>query len=108
MTVGKPLPIRMYARPDCEDSALARDRLRALGIPFIEINIEEDEEAARYVERLNQGFRSTPTIVFGDEAFYIVEPTVEQLDEALRRAGYEIPMSAGSEHGPSPAMGRGG
>jgi protein-disulfide isomerase len=45
------------------------------------------------VERLNRGFRSTPTIVFGDEAFYIVEPTVEQLDEALRRAGYETPIS---------------
>jgi mycoredoxin len=91
MTHGGPLPIRMYARPDCEDSELARERLRALGIPFIEINIDEDEEAARYVERLNRGFRSTPTIVFGDEAFYIVEPTVEQLDEALRQAGYAIP-----------------
>jgi glutaredoxin len=60
MTHGGPLPIQMYARPDCEDSELARERLRALGIPFIEINIDEDEEAARYVERLNRGFRSTP------------------------------------------------
>jgi len=96
MTVRAPLPIRMYARPDCEDSERARNRLRELGIPFIEINIEEDEAAARYVERLNRGFRSTPTIVFGDEAFYIVEPTVEQLDEALRRAGYPVPTQAGS------------
>ncbi len=52
MTHGGPLPIRMYARPDCEDSELARERLRALGIPFIEINIDEDEEAARYGENL--------------------------------------------------------
>jgi len=86
----------MYARPDCEDSELARNRLRELGIPFIEINIDEDETAAQYVERLNRGFRSTPTIVFGDEAFYIVEPTVEQLDEALRRAGYPVPVRATS------------
>ncbi len=96
MTGGQPLPIRMYARPDCEDSELARNRLRELGIPFIEINIDEDETAAQYVERLNRGFRSTPTIVFGDEAFYIVEPTVEQLDEALRRAGYPVPVRATS------------
>lgn len=91
MSDRPPLPIRMYASPECEDSELARNRLRELGIPFLEINIEEDEEAARYVERLNCGFRSMPTIVFGEESFFVVEPTVEQLDEALRRAGYPIP-----------------
>lgn len=91
MSDRPPLPIWMYASPECEDSELARNRLRELGIPFLEINIEEDEETARYVERLNRGFRSTPTIVFGEESFFVVEPTVEQLDEALRRAGYPIP-----------------
>ena len=86
----EPLPIVMYASPTCEDSELARDRLHALGIPFTEINVDEDEEAARYVERVNNGFRSTPTIIFGDEAFILVEPTVEELDRALRRAGYQV------------------
>lgn len=86
----RPLPIRMYASPWCEDSELARNRLRELGIPFAEVNVEEDPDAAAYVERLNQGFRSTPTIVFGDEALIVVEPTVEELDEALRRAGYDV------------------
>ena len=86
----QPLPIVMYARPTCEDSELARDRLNELGISFMEINVDTDEEAARYVERVNNGFRSTPTIVFGDEALIVVEPTVEELDEALRRAGYEV------------------
>jgi mycoredoxin len=90
MTSNQPLPIVMYARPTCEDSELARDRLNELGIPFTEINVDTDEEAARYVERVNNGFRSTPTIVFGDEAFIVVEPTVEELDAALRRAGYEV------------------
>lgn len=90
MTTTRPLPITMYARPTCEDSQLARDRLQELGIPFTEINVDEDEAAARYVERVNNGFRSTPTIVFGEEAFIIVEPTVEELDAALRRAGYEV------------------
>lgn len=86
----KPLPIRMYASPRCEDSAIARDRLRALGIPFEEVNVDEEPEAAAYVERLNNGFRSTPTIVFGNEVLVVVEPTVEDLDDALRRAGYDI------------------
>ena len=90
MTGRRPLPIVMYARPTCEDSELARRRLRELGIPFVEINVDEDEAAARYVERVNRGFRSTPTIVFGEEAFIVVEPSLEELDAALRRAGYEV------------------
>lgn len=88
--MGEPLSIVMYASPTCEDSELARNRLRKLGIPFTEINVDTDEEAARYVERVNNGFRSTPTIVFGDEAFIVVEPTVKELDDALRRAGYPV------------------
>jgi mycoredoxin len=90
MTPVEPLPILMYARPTCEDSGLARDRLNELSIPFTEINVDSDEETARYVESVNNGFRSTPTIVFGDEVFIIVEPTVEELDSALRRAGYQV------------------
>lgn len=90
MTTTQPLPITMYTRPTCEDSELARERLRELGVPFTEINVDEDEAAARYVERVNNGFRSTPTIVFGDETFIVVEPTVEELDAALRRAGYQV------------------
>ncbi len=90
MSLTQRLPIVMYASPICEDSELARDRLQELGIPFTEINVDEDAAAARFVERVNNGFRSTPTIVFGGEAFIIVEPTVEELDEALRRAGYQV------------------
>ena len=90
MSETHPLPIKMYARPTCEDSALARNRLHGLGIPFTEVNVDTDEEAACYVERVNNGFRSTPTIVFGNETFIVVEPTVEELDEALRRAGYKV------------------
>lgn len=89
MSLTQRLPIVMYARPTCEDSELARDRLRELRIPFTEINVDEDTAAARFVERVNNGFRSTPTIVFGEEVLIVVEPTVAELDEALRRAGYQ-------------------
>jgi mycoredoxin len=80
----------MYTNPTCEDSELARNRLQELKIPFEEITVDESEEAARHVERLNNGFRSTPTIVFGDEEFIVVEPTVEELDRALQRASHRI------------------
>jgi mycoredoxin len=85
-----PLPILIYGRPDCEDTAPVRDYLSVLGISFSEINVDEDEEAGRFVESVNNGYRSSPTIVFGDNAFIIVEPTRAELDAALRQAGYEV------------------
>jgi mycoredoxin len=90
MSDGQPLPILMYATPICRDARRARNRLQELNIPFTEINIKEDESAARYVEQVNNGFRSVPTIVFGDEDFILVEPSVEELDAGLRRAGYQV------------------
>jgi mycoredoxin len=90
MSLPEPLSILMYACPTCEDSDLVRDRFHELGLSFREINIDEDEGAARYVEEVNHGFRSTPTIVFGEQAQILVEPTLEELDAALRQAGYGI------------------
>lgn len=84
-----PLPVLIYGRPTCEDTALVRWRLNRLQVPFVEIDVDKDPDAARYVERVNHGNRTTPTIVFGDEDFIIVEPTLEELNHSLRRAGYE-------------------
>ena len=83
-------PILIYGRPDCEDTEPVRERLNQLGIPFSEINVDEDEEAARFVEGVNGGYCSTPTILFGDGALIVVEPTSAELDDALRQAGYEV------------------
>lgn len=85
-----PLTVLVYGCPDCEDTIRTRERLENFRIPFVEVNIDEDEKAARYVERINHGERLTPTIVFGDEDFIIVQPDFMELDQALRRAGYDI------------------
>lgn len=85
-----PLPVLIYSRPTCDHTAQVRDRLKEFQIPFVEINIEEDDAAARYVEHINHGERTTPTIVFGDEEFIVVEPTSNELLQAMRRAGYQV------------------
>jgi mycoredoxin len=82
------LGITMYARPGCEDSDMVREWLFERAIPFNEVNIDEDDEANHFVIRVNEGFRSTPTLVFGEEAFILVEPTPDELDGAANRAGY--------------------
>ena len=85
-----PLPVMVYGRPEGDGTAIVRERLKELQISFVEIDIDEDEGAARYVQHINHGALTTPTIVFGDEDFIIVEPTTNELIQALRRAGYQV------------------
>ena len=92
-TIGRevyPLPILIYGRPTCEDTAMVRERLKELEVSYVEIDVDEDDSAARYVERINHGQRTTPTLVFGKESFIVVEPSRAELNQALRRAGYEV------------------
>jgi hypothetical protein len=39
----------------CEDTAIVASRLRALGVPFLEVDIDADAAAARRVASLNGG-----------------------------------------------------
>lgn len=95
-----PLPLVVHGRPTCEDTAVVRDRLRVLGVPFAETDVDGDSSAAVVVDAVTRGPRSTPTLVFGDGALLAVEPTVEELDELLRRAGHRFePPRATQLHG---------
>ncbi|HXF84124.1 MAG TPA: glutaredoxin family protein [Anaerolineales bacterium] len=80
------LPIVMYGATDCDDTERTREYLRARGIPFHEVNIDHDTEAERFVMFINNGYRSTPTLVIGGGKRKIVltEPTNEELEEAIR------------------------
>ena len=84
------LPITLYGAQGCHDTDRSRDYLNAQAIPFTEVDIGEDAEAARFVTFINGGNRSTPTIVFGDGDYKLIltEPTNEALGSALAQAGY--------------------
>jgi len=49
------------------------------GIPYTEINIAQDKEAARYVEELNGGNQSVPTILLDGE-HAATEPSTAELE----------------------------
>ena len=51
-------------------------------VPFEKINIGQDEKAAAYVEKINNGFKSLPIIVFPDNSV-LVEPTNAVLEKTL-------------------------
>ena len=84
------LPIRMYGSHTCEDTAISRDRLNVLRVPFQEFFKEDDESIVALLGKYHQGMTRTPTLVFGDDEIVIAEPTFEQLEETLSRAGYEF------------------
>lgn len=71
--------ITLYGTRWCFDSRRARRVLDQHQIPYIYIDIDENLEGRSFVEHVNRGFRSVPTIVFPDGSI-LVEPS----DEALR------------------------
>lgn len=82
------LKVHVYGSGTCEDTALVRDRLRALGVAFEDHNREDDPRVDTVLEKWNNGNRVTPTLVFGDGDIVISEPTLEELEANLRAAGY--------------------
>ncbi|CUS05681.1 Glutaredoxin [Candidatus Promineifilum breve] len=87
-----PTPLTLYGANDCDDTDHVIDRLRAWNIPFREVILERDPDAERFVIFINGGYRSTPTLVFGDGRLktILTEPTDEELTEVLGRAGYVV------------------
>jgi mycoredoxin len=70
--------IKMYATRWCGDCRFARRWFDSRGIPYEYINIEEDDHAAEFVVRVNDGKQSVPTIVFPDGSI-LVEPGPREL-----------------------------
>jgi len=54
--------ITVYCTCWCGDCRRAKQFLRERGIPFREINVDEDPEAEELVLRVNDGRRRVPTI----------------------------------------------
>ncbi len=62
------LPVTMYTTRSCGDCVITKNFLTKFNVPFEEIDIENDLEAAAYVMDVNQGRRSVPTLVYNGEA----------------------------------------
>jgi mycoredoxin len=73
-----PSQIVMYTTKVCADCTRAKAFFDANHISYLQIGIEGDEVATRFVSEINKGFHSVPTIIFPDGAV-LVEPTWEEL-----------------------------
>jgi len=73
--------IKMYSTSWCGDCFRAKSFLQGKGIEYEEINIENDEAAARLVMSQNDGKRRVPT--FDIDGEYYGNPRLDRLAEVL-------------------------
>lgn len=74
--------IMVYSTVWCPDCKRAKKFLAEHRIPYQNIDIEKDEKAMAFVEKVNNGMRIIPTIVFPDGSV-LSEPSNAQLAEKL-------------------------
>lgn len=101
--------IKMYGAPWCPDCRRSKKFLTEQRIPFTYVDIEAKPEFQAYVERVNNGKRIIPTIVFDDESV-LVEPSDAQLAAKLgltqvaSRSVYDLIVIGGGPTGLTAAL----
>ncbi len=74
----QPSQIVAYTVSWCGDCKRAKAFLTQNNIQYVEIDVDNDPQAAEFVRTINNGNRSVPTIIFPDGT-KLVEPSTEQL-----------------------------
>jgi mycoredoxin len=80
--------ITMYSTSWCGDCRRAKRFLKERGIPFAEVNIDEDPDAEDLVLSVNEGRRKVPTMKVG-ERFFACSP----FDPYQLSAELKIPLN---------------
>lgn len=93
----------------CPDCKRAKRFLGEQRLPYINVDIEQDEQAMAYVEQVNQGKRIIPTLIFPDGSI-LVEPSDADLARKLglqtraRRSFYDAIVIGGGPTGLTAAL----
>ena len=74
--------ITFYGVNWCGDCRRSKQFLDLHGIEYKWVDIDQDREARTYVEQVNKGNGSVPTIIFSDGSI-LVEPTNAELATKL-------------------------
>ncbi len=77
--------LTMYTTTWCGDCQVTKRALTQLEVPFTEVNIEENPDAADLVMQLNGGRRSVPTLVYDGDAESMSRFSRAKLDSFLQR-----------------------
>jgi mycoredoxin len=74
--------LTMYSTQWCGYCQRLKAQLKRENIDFDEVDIEQDENAAKLVEKVNGGNRTVPTIVYEDGSA-VTNPSLIQVKEKL-------------------------
>lgn len=77
-------PIIVYSTNWCPDCVRAKNFLKARGVAFEEVNIENDPDGEDMVIAANNGKRKVPTIKVGDRFFACSPFNAQQLADELQ------------------------
>jgi mycoredoxin len=75
-------PLTMYSTPWCGYCRRLKSQLAREGIEITEVDIERDPAAADYVMKVNGGFQTVPTVLFGDGSS-LTNPSVRAIKERM-------------------------
>ena len=76
------MTLTMYSTQWCGYCQRLKGQLDRAGVPYIEIDIEHSAEAAEYVQSVNGGNQTVPTVVLPDGTA-MTNPSINQLLAAL-------------------------
>ena len=101
--------ITVYGAPWCPDCRRSKSFLMDQRIQYRWVDIDADADGRAFVERLQGGGRTIPTIVFGDGS-YLLEPSNAELAEKLglqlraKKSAYGLLIVGGGPAGLSAAV----
>ena len=101
--------ITVYGAPWCPDCKRSKKFLAEHRVPFRWVDVDEDAEGLRFVEKLQKGGRAIPTIVF-PEGDPLVEPSDGDLARRLGlkleadRSAYQLAIVGGGPAGLAAAI----
>ena len=77
-----PAAVTMYSTTWCGYCRRLKDQLDREGIPFAEVDIEQDPAAAEIVMHVNRGNQTVPTVVFPDGTA-LTNPTLAEVKQQI-------------------------
>ncbi len=76
--IMNPSTIVMYSTTWCGDCKRAKKFFKKMGVDYLDIDVDKDEQGRDFVMEVNKGARVVPTIIFPDGAV-LVEPSTKEL-----------------------------
>ena len=74
--------VKVYGADWCRDTRRTLKHLDSLGVAYDYVNIEQDEQAARWVREQNDDKERKPIVKLGEQILSV--PTDKEIESALR------------------------